>query len=167
MNGCHRLFTAWHGSAMVFRAAVPLLVLSMLVGAAACSHAAEPEFAIEQQPDRLVITCDGEPVAAYVFSDKVIPRPYFTDVHSPGGRQVTRNHPPVEGEDSTDHAELHPGIWLAFGDLSGGTSGATKIASSTKPLSRPPRLVAIEPALQCGIVMKGLTAHRSVRKSAS
>ena len=120
MNGCHRLFTAWRGSAMVFCTAVPLLVASFLFGEAACCYATEPEFAIEQQSDRLVITCGGEPVATYVFSDKVIPRPYFTHVHAPGGRQVTRNHPPVEGRDRTDHAELHPGIWLTFGDLSGG-----------------------------------------------
>lgn len=83
-------------------------------------HAAEPKFTIEQQTDRLVITYGGEPVATYVFSDNSISRPYFTQVHAPGGRQVTRNHPPVDGKDLTDHAALHPGIWMAFGDLNGG-----------------------------------------------
>lgn len=105
---------------MVFGAVVSLLVGSMLVNAAAGCYAAEAEFAIEQKADRLLITCGGERVATYVFSDEVIPRPYFAHVHAPGGRQVTRNHPPVEGQDRTDHAEFHPGIWLAFGDLSGG-----------------------------------------------
>ena len=32
---------------------------------------------------------------------------------------MTRNHPPVEGQDATDHATFHPGLWLAFGDVSG------------------------------------------------
>ena len=35
------------------------------------------------------------------------------------GLKVTRNHPPVEGVDELDHANLHPGIWLAFGDING------------------------------------------------
>ena len=138
MNGCHRLFTAWRGSAMVFCVVVPLLVVSMLVDAAAGCYAAEPEFAIEQQSDRLVITCGGDPVATYVFSDKVIARPYFTRVHTPGGRQVTRNHPPVEGEDRTDHAELHPGIWLAFGDLSGGDFWRRQRSHRSRGLCRGP-----------------------------
>jgi hypothetical protein len=81
--------------------------------------AATPDFTIEQQADRLVISCDNQPVATYVFRDTKIPRPYFAHVHVPNGRQVTRNHPPVEGEDRTDHADMHPGIWMAFGDLSG------------------------------------------------
>ncbi len=83
-------------------------------------QAAEPEFAIEQQADRLVITWGGQAVATYVFADNSLTRPYFAHVHAPGGQQVTRNHPPLDGEDRMDHAELHPGIWLAFGDLSGG-----------------------------------------------
>ena len=82
-------------------------------------RAATPDFAIEQQPDRLVISFVGQPVATYVFRDTKIPRPYFAHVHVPSGRQVTRNHPPVEGQDKTDHADMHPGIWMAFGDLSG------------------------------------------------
>jgi hypothetical protein len=32
--------------------------------------------------------------------------------------QVTRNHPPGPG-DRDDHATMHPGIWLGFGDVSG------------------------------------------------
>ena len=37
----------------------------------------------------------------------------------PNGKQVTRTHPPVEGKDATDHGTMHPGLWLAFGDVSG------------------------------------------------
>ncbi len=32
---------------------------------------------------------------------------------------MTRNHPPVKGVDALDHEQLHPGIWLAFGDING------------------------------------------------
>jgi hypothetical protein len=68
---------------------------------------------------RLRIEIAGRPMATYVYRDEAIPRPYFADVRAPNGARVTRNHPPIEGQDPTDHATFHPGIWLAFGDLSG------------------------------------------------
>lgn len=68
--------------------------------------------------DKLVMTRDKQPVAEYVFRDSKILRPYFANVYSPGGTKVTRNHPPRE-TDAADHDTMHPGIWLAFGDLSG------------------------------------------------
>ena len=34
-------------------------------------------------------------------------------------RKVTRNFPPVKGQDATDHDTMHPGLALAFGDLNG------------------------------------------------
>jgi len=105
----------WHVTALVLLIAL----LPWAFGSVAC-QAAEPEFAIEPQADRLVITYDGQPVATYIFADTALTRPYFAHVHAPGGQQVTRNHPPIDGKDRMDHAELHPGIWLAFGDLSGG-----------------------------------------------
>jgi len=77
------------------------------------------EFAVEQRNDRLVITHGGGPVAHYVFQDAKILRPYFARVHTPDGIQVTRNHPPVAGTDPADHDTMHPGIWLAFGDIGG------------------------------------------------
>ena len=76
-------------------------------------------FAVETKPDCIVITHGGQPVATYVFRDDKILRPYFAHLHAPGGIQVTRNHPPVAGTDATDHDTLHPGLWLAFGDLNG------------------------------------------------
>lgn len=68
---------------------------------------------------RVAITIGGRPFAVYVFSDPAIRRPYFTAVKAPTGQQVTRHHPPRPGVDSTDHATMHPGIQLAFGDLGG------------------------------------------------
>jgi hypothetical protein len=68
---------------------------------------------------RLAIVIDGLPVAMYCFNDEQISRPYFAHVRAPSGIQVTRHHPPIEGQDRVDHGELHPGIWMAFGDISG------------------------------------------------
>lgn len=58
-------------------------------------------------------------LATYYFADSKTLRPYLAHVRAPGGTQVTRNHPPVAGVDATDHDTMHPGIWLAFGDLGG------------------------------------------------
>lgn len=74
---------------------------------------------VQQQADRLTIDCDGKPVATYVFRDDIVLRPYLANVFAPGGIPVTRHHPPREGMDAADHATMHPGIWLAFGDVSG------------------------------------------------
>jgi hypothetical protein len=98
---------------------LPFVLLAATLPPAADRCAAAADFAVEQKPDRLVITDGGQPVATYVFRDDKIPRPYFAHVHAPGGIQVTRNHPPVPGVDATDHDAFHPGVWLAFGDLSG------------------------------------------------
>ncbi len=76
-------------------------------------------FEVEQHPDRLIITCDSKPVAHFVFADTNILRPYFAHVHTPDGIQVTRHHPPIAGIDPVDHPTMHPGIWLAFGNISG------------------------------------------------
>ncbi|MGE3311018.1 MAG: DUF6807 family protein [Limisphaerales bacterium] len=76
-------------------------------------------FRFAERPDRLVIAHTGRPVAEFVFRDPTILRPYFANVHAPDGRKATRNHPPVAEVDAIDHATMHPGIWLAFGDLGG------------------------------------------------
>lgn len=81
--------------------------------------AADPAVDFERKDDRLDIHIGGRPFATYVFRDEQIPRPYLMHVHSPSGLQVTRTHPPVRGVDLDDHPTYHPGIWLAFGDLSG------------------------------------------------
>ena len=76
-------------------------------------------YAAERTENGLKITYDGRPVADYTFSDANIPRPYFSSLRAPDGTQVTRNFPPVEGKDPMDHGYLHPGLWMAFGDLNG------------------------------------------------
>jgi hypothetical protein len=76
-------------------------------------------FRFTQMADRLLIAHSGRPVAEFVFRDERILRPYFANLHAPDGTRVTRNHPPVPGVDATDHETMHPGLWLAFGDISG------------------------------------------------
>jgi hypothetical protein len=77
------------------------------------------EVGFKEEPNQLLITIGGKPFATYVYEDSKISRPYFAHVRAPCGTQVTRNHPPIEGKDPTDHTTYHPGIWLTFGDLSG------------------------------------------------
>jgi len=92
---------------------------AVLAGTAGRLQAADPAFGFTQSADRLTITFAGQPVAEYVFRDAKILRPFFANVHAPGGIKVTRNHPPVAGQDATDHDTMHPGLWLAFGDING------------------------------------------------
>ena len=94
-----------------------ILVATTLLALGRSLHAAN--FAVEQRNDRLIITHDSKPVAHFVFRDTNIFRPYFAHVHTPDGLQVTRSHPPITGVDPVDHPTMHPGIWLAFGDISG------------------------------------------------
>jgi putative heme-binding domain-containing protein len=77
-----------------------------------------PGFAWELEPNRLSILHAGRRLTDYVFGDPHILRPYFQNVRAPGGVQVTRTHPPAPG-DAADHATMHPGVWLAFGDVNG------------------------------------------------
>jgi len=74
---------------------------------------------IEQSDGELIIRVDDQAVATYVYNDPNILRPYFAHVKTLDGIQATRNHPPIKGVDRTDHDTMHPGIWLAFGDLDG------------------------------------------------
>jgi hypothetical protein len=77
------------------------------------------QIAFTRKRTELEITIGGRPFATYVFRDEKILRPFFANVFSPSGIQATRPHPPRAGQDLTDHATMHPGIWLAFGDISG------------------------------------------------
>jgi hypothetical protein len=76
-------------------------------------------FSYVSQEDRLSISLGKQAIADFVFQDPKILRPYFSNLKTSDGQQVTRNHPPREGQDAMDHDTMHPGIWLAFGDISG------------------------------------------------
>ena len=101
-----------------FRWAIGTMSVVLLAGAP-CAAAEPARVAFTQEAGKVLITIGGRPMATYVYADKDILRPYFAHVRAPGGVQVTRNHPPVKGKDPTDHASMHPGIWMAFGDVSG------------------------------------------------
>lgn len=70
-------------------------------------------------PGGLDIKIGHRPFASYRFEEGKTTRPFFKHLHDPNGTQVTRNSPPVDGVDATDHADFHPGLWMAFGDLDG------------------------------------------------
>jgi hypothetical protein len=107
------------GSGYFGRWFVLFMLSSVFTWAAAFGAEEVPVVGSKEEPNQLLITIGGKPFATYVYSDSNIPRPYFAHVRAPCGTQVTRNHPPVEGKDPTDHATYHPGIWLTFGDMSG------------------------------------------------
>ena len=95
-------------------------------------------FTFESHDGVLAISCGGQRVADYVYRDAKIPRPYFAHLHAPSGVQVSRNHPPVLGKDPTDHDVLHPGVWLAFADLSGQDSWRNLAAIKHERFTEPP-----------------------------
>lgn len=101
------------------------------------ASAVDRGFEFSAADDRLQIDFGGEPVATYIWRDAEIPRPYFAHLRTLGGTQVTRNHPPVEGQDRTDHATFHPGLWLAFGDISGADFWRNKAAVAHRGFAAP------------------------------
>lgn len=90
-------------------------------------------------PGRITVLVDAQPIATYVYEDDQISRPYFANVRAPGGIQVTRNHPPIERVDVMDHPEFHPGIWMAFGDLGGSDYWRLKAPVRHVEFTEPPR----------------------------
>jgi hypothetical protein len=89
---------------------------------AIAQSAAEPlpakvDFVQGDGPVAVVI--DGTPVAVYSFETARFSRPCFHDVRTITGVQLTRPTPPVAGFDLVDHDTMHPGIWMAFADISG------------------------------------------------
>ena len=96
-----------------------LLTQQKGVTAPASTATEQQPAGVEIQPDRLLLSDVHGPIGEFVFNDPQIRRPYLTRLKTMTGRQVTRNHPPVEGVDATDHETMHPGIWLGFGDFAG------------------------------------------------
>jgi hypothetical protein len=88
-------------------------------GRAAAAEADSAPVDFAEGDGRLTVAIDGLPVAVYCFKDDRITRPYFAHVRAANGVQVTRHHPPIEGQDVMDHDTFHPGIWMSFGDISG------------------------------------------------
>jgi len=117
-----------------------LLLTTLTLWTAAAG--AGPELTFESQADSIVLRVGDEPLATYVLRDPKILRPYFASVHAPGGAQVTRNFPPIPGSDATDHDTMHPGLWMAFGDISGADFWRNKATVRHLEFSEPPHATA-------------------------
>lgn len=100
------------------------------------------KFTVDERKDRLVISLDDKPIVDFVFQDEKILRPYFANARLANGVQVTRNHPPVKGEDAIDHDTMHPGIWLGFGDISGQDYWRNQAAMEHVRFVVPPKMEA-------------------------
>ncbi|MEY3173991.1 MAG: hypothetical protein RLZZ436_1905 [Planctomycetota bacterium] len=74
---------------------------------------------ITELSDRLKLADEFGEIGEFVFADSRIRRPFFANLKTVRGFQVTRNYPPVEGRDALDHDTMHPGLWLGFGALGG------------------------------------------------
>jgi len=104
------------------------------------------QFSIEQQDDRMIVRLNGRRLATYLHKHRSLTRPAWIDVYSPGGIRLTRNFPPRLPEDrgAMDHALMHPGIWISFGDLDGEdywrlTSRTEHVEFIGKPDTKPGR----------------------------
>lgn len=95
------------------------MLAGMLAAAVPADRGAGAAFSFTEAEDRLVLRLGEGVLATYVYRDEKILRPHFVHLRTPDGLQVTRSHPPVAGRDAVDHETMHPGLWLAFGDLSG------------------------------------------------
>src|SRR5690606_9686741 len=96
-----------------------LLLIGFLFGCAdKKTTEKEAIVSFQQRPGKLTILVDDQVFASYIYEDGLTTRPYFENVISPCGTQVTRNRPIKEG-DPKDHGSWHPGIWMSFADING------------------------------------------------
>ena len=75
-------------------------------------------FCIEEHKSRLVLKVDGKPFGDFITEHPEVRRPFMIHLRNRAGTQLTRSFPP-QGEDPQDHADMHPGLWLAFGGING------------------------------------------------
>lgn len=94
---------------------------TVLLLGAIFAHAATPPVALEKLGDSVSIQIGGQIVGTFMVNDARIPRPHFANLRALDGTPITRTHPPdaVTDKGNDDHAEFHPGLWLAFGDIGG------------------------------------------------
>lgn len=82
-------------------------------------RAGTPAVQFKEVSGKIQILFGDQEFATYVYKADKISRPYFMHLRAPNGFQVTRSNPPVKGKDDVDHDTMHPGAWLAFGDING------------------------------------------------
>ena len=98
------------------------------------AFAAGPE--LRESKNRLELRLDGQTVATWYASHKIIKRPFFAHLKTAKGIPVTRNFPPVEGKDRMDHPDMHPGLWWTFSRLNSVSFWHNQgvVTSEAKPL---------------------------------
>ncbi len=112
-----------------------LVWCSMVLLALAGEARAQVRFV--EWPGSLEIRSMDQRVAEFVTHDSQIHRPFFAHLQAPGRIQVSRNYPPHTGKEPDDHAAMHPGAWLAFGDIGGNDTwrnrAIVRVARSVEP----------------------------------
>lgn len=93
--------------------------LASTASGSASKDASRTGFRVDKKKNKLLISLSNKQIVEFVFRDDHTLRPFFANASLINGLKVTRNHPPIKGIDQLDHSELHPGIWLAFGDING------------------------------------------------
>jgi|JI9StandDraft_1071089.scaffolds.fasta_scaffold04508_4 hypothetical protein len=92
---------------------------------------ADTQLDLHKFEDRVVVKFAGQVIAVYRFQDPNVSHPYWSELRTLSGVQVTRNHPPREKVDALDHPGIHTGAWLAFGDVDG--NDYWRLKASVKP----------------------------------
>lgn len=118
------------------------LSLILFGGMLAPSSRAADEITFEESKDRITIRINNFPVTQFIFADENIARPYFANLRTAQTQLVTRRQPPVEGMDATDHDTMHPGVWMAFGDISGHDFWRNEGRMEHVEFSEPPTVAA-------------------------
>ena len=95
-------------------------------------------WSIQEQPGRLILKERDQPIAIFHYQNDQCLRPFFSHARTVTGLAATRNFPPVSGVDPDDHANMHGGIWLAFGDINGEDFWRNKGRIEHKRFSKPP-----------------------------
>lgn len=75
-------------------------------------------FCVEQHESKLVLKYDGKPVGDFILSHPQVKRPFMIHLQNREGTLLTRHFPPQK-DDAQDHADMHPGLWIAFGGING------------------------------------------------
>lgn len=120
----------------------PVVTRDACAGGGAPTDAATLQLSVRTLDDRVEVTQGDRPVGTFVFRDARMLRPHWANLFGPGGTRLTRNYPPVEGTDATDHADIHSGVWLAFGDLSGHDFWRNKARIEHREFTLAPRVEA-------------------------
>ena len=95
------------------------IVVSLASRTWASLEAKAPVWSFVTGDDQLRILRNDKPIATFVTRHPKTRRPFFHDIFTPGGMRITRPIPPDPQSEDTDHDTMHPGLWLAFGDLNG------------------------------------------------